>query len=98
MLYVVATPIGNRADITLRAVHVLHLADAVACEDTRNSGQWLHSMGLHKPLLAVHEHNEREASERVIERLQQGQRLEVRFDHGDGVDKIGGARRINRGA
>ncbi|MGD7104862.1 16S rRNA (cytidine(1402)-2'-O)-methyltransferase, partial [Ralstonia pseudosolanacearum] len=60
-LYVVATPIGNAADVSLRARHVLGLADAVACEDTRNTGQLLHRLGLSRPLLAAHEHNEREA-------------------------------------
>jgi 16S rRNA (cytidine1402-2'-O)-methyltransferase len=57
-LYVVATPIGNLADITLRAMHVLGRVDAVACEDTRVTGQLLRHLGLHKPLLALHAHNE----------------------------------------
>ncbi len=61
-LYLVATPIGNLADISLRAVQVLSLVDAVACEDTRVTGQLLHALGLHKPLLTLHQHNEREAS------------------------------------
>ena len=64
-LYVVATPIGNLADLSLRALHVLGLADAIACEDTRNTGQLLTRVGLHRPLLAVHEHNEREAAEQI---------------------------------
>jgi 16S rRNA (cytidine1402-2'-O)-methyltransferase len=74
-LYVVATPIGNLADLTLRAVHVLSLVDAVACEDTRVSAGLLKHLGLHKPLLALHEHNEREAAARVIERLASGARV-----------------------
>ena len=81
-LYVVATPIGNLADLTLRAIHVLALADTVACEDTRNSGALLRHLGLDKPLLAVHEHNEQQAALRVIALLQQGQRVAVVSDAG----------------
>ncbi|WP_420996069.1 16S rRNA (cytidine(1402)-2'-O)-methyltransferase [Cupriavidus sp. 30B13] len=81
-LYVVATPIGNLADLSLRALHVLGLADAVACEDTRNTGQLLTRVGLHRPLLAVHEHNEREAAERVNARLAAGERIAYVSDAG----------------
>jgi 16S rRNA (cytidine1402-2'-O)-methyltransferase len=64
-LFVVATPIGNLADITLRALHVLALVDAVACEDTRHTQQLLRAYGIERPgaqLLAVHQHNEAEAA------------------------------------
>jgi 16S rRNA (cytidine1402-2'-O)-methyltransferase len=81
-LYVVATPIGNLADISLRAVHVLSLVDAVACEDTRHSGAFLRHLGLDKPLLAVHEHNEREAAESVLARLARGERVAYVSDAG----------------
>jgi 16S rRNA (cytidine1402-2'-O)-methyltransferase len=81
-LYVVATPIGNLADLTLRAVQVLGLVDAVACEDTRVSAGLLNHLGLHKPLLALHEHNEREASAKVIERLARGERVAYVSDAG----------------
>lgn len=81
-LYVVATPIGNRADITLRALHVLGLADAVACEDTRHTAQLLTGYGLQRPLLAVHEHNEARAAQQVIERLRAGQRVAYVSDAG----------------
>lgn len=81
-LYVVATPIGNLADITLRAVHTLFMVDAVACEDTRQSAHLLTSLGLHKPLLAVHEHNEREGAQRVLERLARGERVAYISDAG----------------
>ena len=81
-LYLVATPIGNLADLTLRAAHVLGLVDAVACEDTRVSAGLLNHLGLHKPLLALHEHNEREASVRVIERLARGERVAYVSDAG----------------
>jgi 16S rRNA (cytidine1402-2'-O)-methyltransferase len=81
-LYVVATPIGNLADLTLRAIHVLSLVDAVACEDTRHSASLLQHLGLHKPLLALHQHNEREASNLVISRLAQGGRVAYVSDAG----------------
>jgi 16S rRNA (cytidine1402-2'-O)-methyltransferase len=81
-LYVVATPIGNLADLTLRAVHVLGVVDAVACEDTRVSAGLLNHLGLHKPLLALHQHNEREAAQKVIERLARGERVAYVSDAG----------------
>jgi 16S rRNA (cytidine1402-2'-O)-methyltransferase len=81
-LYLLATPIGNRADITFRALHLLDLADAVACEDTRHTAALLQAYGLHKPLIAAHEHNEREAAQTVIERLRQGQRVAYVSDAG----------------
>lgn len=82
-LYVVATPIGNLADLTLRAVHVLATADAVACEDTRHSAPLLRQLGIEgKALLAVHEHNEREAAVAVIDRLSRGERVALVSDAG----------------
>ncbi|MEO8152520.1 MAG: 16S rRNA (cytidine(1402)-2'-O)-methyltransferase [Rhizobacter sp.] len=81
-LYVVATPIGNLADISLRAIHVLSLVDAVACEDTRHSAPLLRHLGLDKPLLAVHEHNEREAAGDVLARLARGERVAYISDAG----------------
>ena len=81
-LYVVATPIGNLADLTLRAVHVLGLVDAVACEDTRVSAALLRHLGLDKPLLALHAHNEQQAAERVLQRLADGQRVAYVSDAG----------------
>jgi 16S rRNA (cytidine1402-2'-O)-methyltransferase len=81
-LYLVATPIGNLADLTLRAIHVLSLVDAVACEDTRVGGSLLTHLGLHKPLLALHEHNEQAASEQVLARLARGERVACISDAG----------------
>ncbi len=84
-LYVVATPIGNLADITLRALHVLQLADTVACEDTRHTQSLLRAYGIDKTaaqLLAVHQHNEAEAAQNVVHRLQQGQRVAYVSDAG----------------
>jgi len=71
-LYVVATPIGNLEDITLRALRVLKEADAVAAEDTRHSRALLARHGLQRPLLALHEHNEEQQAPQLIGRLLQG--------------------------
>ncbi|MDQ6683536.1 MAG: 16S rRNA (cytidine(1402)-2'-O)-methyltransferase, partial [Pseudomonadota bacterium] len=81
-LYVVATPIGNLADITLRAIHVLALVDAVACEDTRLSGALLRQFGIAKPLIAAHRHNERSAADAVLQRLGLGERVAFVSDAG----------------
>ena len=81
-LYVVATPIGNLADFSLRAIQALALADAVACEDTRVSGGLLRHLGLDKPLIALHEHNEHSAAARVLERLARGERVAYVSDAG----------------
>jgi 16S rRNA (cytidine1402-2'-O)-methyltransferase len=81
-LYVVATPIGNLADLTLRAIHVLGLVDAIACEDTRHSAPLLRQLGLDKPLIALHQHNEHEAAEAVIARLARGERVAYVSDAG----------------
>ena len=81
----VATPIGNLADISLRALHVLQIVDCIACEDTRHTQGMLRSYGLERPgsqLLSVHQHNEAEAAQQVIERLQQGQRVAYVSDAG----------------
>ncbi|MFG6458783.1 16S rRNA (cytidine(1402)-2'-O)-methyltransferase [Roseateles sp. BYS96W] len=81
-LYLVATPIGNLADLSLRAIHLLGLADALACEDTRQGGALLRHLGLHKPLIALHQHNEREASAAVLARLAAGERVAYASDAG----------------
>lgn len=81
-LYIVATPIGNSADISLRALHLLNIADAVACEDTRNTAQLLTRYGLHKPLIAAHQHNEHEVAAKLIQRLQAGERIALVSDAG----------------
>ena len=81
-LYIIATPIGNSADISLRALHVLQLVDAIACEDTRTTAQLLNRYDLHKPLIAAHMHNEHEAAAKIIERLQAGERIALVSDAG----------------
>ncbi|MDE2418947.1 MAG: 16S rRNA (cytidine(1402)-2'-O)-methyltransferase [Burkholderiales bacterium] len=84
-LYVVATPIGNLADISLRALHALTLADTIACEDTRHTQQMLRAYGIDiaaSQLLAVHQHNEAEAANSVVDRLRRGQRVAYVSDAG----------------
>lgn len=96
-LYVVATPIGNLADISLRALHVLSKVDVVACEDTRHTQQLLRAYGLDRPgsqLLAVHQHNEAEAAQSVLERLGQGQRVAYVSDAGTPAISDPGARLV----
>jgi len=94
-LYVVATPIGNVTDISLRALHVLSLVDAVACEDTRNTAQLMNRFGLHKPLIAAHMHNERAAAEGLIARLQAGERIALVSDAGTPAVSDPGARIVD---
>ena len=84
-LYVMATPIGNLADISLRSLYVLQLADVLACEDTRHSQMLLRQYGVDKTgstWLAVHQHNEATAAEQVIVQLQQGKRVVYLSDAG----------------
>ena len=94
MLYVVATPIGNLADISLRALHVLQLVDCIACEDTRHTQGLLRQFGMDKNLLAVHEHNEQEAAVGVIDRLQRGERVAYVSDAGTPAVSDPGARLV----
>jgi 16S rRNA (cytidine1402-2'-O)-methyltransferase len=96
-LYVLATPIGNLADMGLRALHLLHTADLLACEDTRHSQSLLRNYGIDKPAnawLAVHQHNEASAAEQVIVRLQQGQRVVYLSDAGTPAISDPGARLV----
>ena len=81
-LYVVATPIGNLADLGLRAIHVLARVQAVACEDTRVTGQLLRHLGLSPALIALHEHNERQAAQQVLARLARGESVAYVSDAG----------------
>lgn len=96
-LFVVATPIGNLADVSLRALHVLALADAIACEDTRHTQALLRAYGIDKApaqLLAVHQHNEAQAAHVIVERLQQGQRIAYASDAGTPAISDPGARLV----
>jgi 16S rRNA (cytidine1402-2'-O)-methyltransferase len=91
-LYMLATPIGNLADVSLRALHLLSLADQIACEDTRHTQGMLGIYGISKPLLAVHEHNEREAAQGILARLQAGERIAYVSDAGTPAVSDPGAR------
>jgi 16S rRNA (cytidine1402-2'-O)-methyltransferase len=81
-LYLVATPIGNLEDITLRALRVLRECDVVAAEDTRHSGQLLKHFGISKPLLSYFQFNEAKRSEEIIERLRHGEKVALVTDAG----------------
>lgn len=90
-LFLVPTPIGNREDITLRALAVLRQADAVACEDTRHTGQLLKHYSISARLLAYHEHNEREAAEGILALLREGKTVALVSDAGmPGISDPGG--------
>ncbi len=82
MLYVIATPIGNLADITLRALEVLKNVDVVAAEDTRHSGLLLKHFGIKKPFLSYHEHNEAARTAELVQRLARGQKVALITDAG----------------
>lgn len=82
MLSVVPTPIGNRGDITLRALDVLKAADVIAAEDTRHSGMLLQHLGLKKPLVSLHEHNETARSAELVERITRGEKIALITDAG----------------
>ena len=94
-LYMVATPIGNLGDITLRALHVLNAVDGIACEDTRHSVALLQQFGLHKKCLALHEHNELEGAQTVIQRLANNERWAYVSDAGTPGVSDPGARLVN---
>jgi len=81
-LYLVATPIGNLEDITLRALRTLQECDLVAAEDTRRTGQLLKHFAISKPLLSYHQFNEARRSEQLIERLRRGERIALVTDAG----------------
>ena len=82
LLYVVATPIGNLSDITLRALEVLKSVDAIAAEDTRHTSGLLSHFGIAKKLIAVHEHNEHQSAEKLLAQLQAGQNIALVTDAG----------------
>ena len=81
-LYVVATPIGNLSDLTERARLILSTVDLVACEDTRTTGALLTRIGLHRPLVPYHDHNETAAADQLVAQLQAGKSIAVVSDAG----------------
>lgn len=82
VLYVVATPIGNLGDISARSREIFAAAHVVAAEDTRHSGQLLRSLGLERPLVSLHEHNERARAAELVRRLQGGENVALVSDAG----------------
>jgi 16S rRNA (cytidine1402-2'-O)-methyltransferase len=82
MLYVVATPIGNLGDITLRALEILKSVDLVAAEDTRHSGLLMKHFGIKKPFISYHEHNEAKRTTELVERLAAGENIALITDAG----------------
>jgi 16S rRNA (cytidine1402-2'-O)-methyltransferase len=82
MLYVVATPIGNLGDITIRALEILNNADLVAAEDTRHSGILLKHYNIEKPLISYHQHNEAMRTAQLVERLGAGENVALISDAG----------------
>ena len=81
-LYVVATPIGNLGDITLRALETLKVVDAIAAEDTRHTSGLLSHFGISKKLIAVHEHNEHQSAEKLLMQLNAGENIALVTDAG----------------
>jgi 16S rRNA (cytidine1402-2'-O)-methyltransferase len=81
-LLVVATPIGNLDDLTPRAKAAFESADLVACEDTRHTGLLLHHLGIKKPLVSLHEHNERQRLPRLLAELEEGRTVALASDAG----------------
>jgi 16S rRNA (cytidine1402-2'-O)-methyltransferase len=94
-LYVVATPIGNLQDITLRALEILKSVDIVAAEDTRHSATLLGHFGIQTKLTALHEHNERVAGEKLVAKLQAGQSVALISDAGTPAISDPGALLVN---
>lgn len=94
-LYMVATPIGNMGDITLRALHVLNSVDGIACEDTRHSAPLLQHFGIHKKCVALHEHNEIAGAQNIIQHLSQNERWAYISDAGTPGVSDPGARLVN---
>jgi 16S rRNA (cytidine1402-2'-O)-methyltransferase len=81
-LYLVATPIGNLEDITVRALRLLGEADLIACEDTRHTAKLLNHYGIHKPTLSYHQHNEASRAPELLKRLEQGAQIVLVSDAG----------------
>lgn len=96
ILYIVATPIGNLEDITLRAIRVLQQVDLIAAEDTRHSLRLLQSLEIHKPLMSLHEHNEQKRVEEIYALLQEGKDIALISDAGTPCISDPGARLIQQ--
>src|SRR5690242_6440557 len=94
-LYLVATPLGNLEDITVRALRLLGEADLIACEDTRHTAKLLHHYGIDKPTLSYHEHNEASRAAQLLDRLEQGAQIILVSDAGTPVVSDPGHRLVS---
>ncbi|MBI3088001.1 MAG: 16S rRNA (cytidine(1402)-2'-O)-methyltransferase [Candidatus Omnitrophica bacterium] len=81
-LYVVGTPVGNLGDITQRALETLKAADLIACEDTRQTGKLLERYGVRRPMVSLHDHNERQRTPELLKKLREGQSVALVCDGG----------------
>ncbi|MFN6961085.1 MAG: 16S rRNA (cytidine(1402)-2'-O)-methyltransferase [Rhodocyclaceae bacterium] len=93
-LFIVATPIGNLGDITLRALETLRAVDTIACEDTRHARRLIDHHGIGTPLIALHEHNEAQAAQRLIALLEEGKSVALISDAGTPAISDPGARAV----
>jgi 16S rRNA (cytidine1402-2'-O)-methyltransferase len=94
-LYLVATPIGNLEDITVRALRLLGEADLIACEDTRHTIKLLNHYGIHKPTLSYHQHNEASRADELLKRLEQGAQIVLVSDAGTPIISDPGHRLVS---
>lgn len=95
-LYIVATPIGNLADISRRAIEILSSVTVIAAEDTRHSKKLLMSLGIDTPLISLHEHNESKIADEIIERIKQGQNIALISDAGTPLIQDPGYRLVQK--
>jgi 16S rRNA (cytidine1402-2'-O)-methyltransferase len=97
-LFVVGTPIGNLGDLSPRALETLRAADVIACEDTRQTGRLLHRHGLARPLVSLHDHNERQRVPGLLERLREGRSVALVSDGGTPLVSDPGWRLVHEAA